>query len=368
MPSSYRVGVIGHTGRGNYGHGLDTCWLAMPEVQVVGVADADEAGRASAADRLQAPRAFADYRKLLDETKPQIVSIGPRWLDQHHAMVLAAVERGIHVYMEKPFCRNLAEADALVTACEKHNVKLAIAHQTRYSPYIQVIHDLIYDGKIGQVLELRGRGKEDGRGGGEDLWVLGSHIMNLMQTFGGEPSWCFAQVLEAGKPIRSQNVRPGKEGIGPLAGDTLSAMYGMAEGVTAYFASQRGMAGSPRRFGLQIFGSKGIIELTTGYLPQAAILLDSSWSPQRSGSQWQKISSAGIGKPETLMDPDHNLGNVAACRDLIEAIEEDRLPECNVYEARMTVEMIAGVFESHRLQAPAGLPLENRQNPLRSLS
>src|SRR6185295_12279839 len=83
MPAKYRVGVIGHTGRGDYGHGVDTVWLHLPAVEIVGVADPNSDGRAAAAKRLAAPQAFADYRKLLDETKPDIVSIGPRCLDKN---------------------------------------------------------------------------------------------------------------------------------------------------------------------------------------------------------------------------------------------------------------------------------------------
>src|SRR2546426_4181482 len=44
----YRVAVIGHTGRGNYGHGIDTVWNAFSQMEVVGVADPDEKGRAGA--------------------------------------------------------------------------------------------------------------------------------------------------------------------------------------------------------------------------------------------------------------------------------------------------------------------------------
>ena len=134
MLRKYRIAVIGHTGRGNYGHGIDTVWFDIPGCEIVGVADADEAGRAAAVERLKTPKGYADYRQLLDETKPDIAAIGPRWLDQHRDMVVAAAERGIHVYMEKPFCRTPQEADEMVAACEKHKVKLAIAHQTRYSP------------------------------------------------------------------------------------------------------------------------------------------------------------------------------------------------------------------------------------------
>lgn len=363
MPAKYRVGVIGHTGRGDYGHALDTVWLQIPEVEIVGVADADDQGRVETAKKLRAPRAFADYRQLLDETRPEIVSVATRWLDQHADMVIAAAERGIHVYMEKPMCRTLAEADRMVEACRKNNVKLAIAHQTRYSPKIQVIRDLIDDGAIGEILELRGRGKEDRRGGGEDLWVLGSHIMNLIHTFSGRPSWCFATVEQDGQPVREEHVEDGNEGIGPLAGDAVNAMYGLPDGVTAYFNSQRDTGKGSARFGLRILGSQGVIEILTGYLPSAGILADVTWSPMRSNARWEPISSAGVGKPESL-DGDNRTGNVVACRDLIDAIENDRLPECNVLEGRTTVEMIAAVFESHRLGQPVAVPLKNRENPL----
>ncbi|MEQ8789095.1 MAG: Gfo/Idh/MocA family oxidoreductase [Pirellulaceae bacterium] len=362
MPATYRIGVIGHTGRGNYGHGIDTVWLEMPDTEIVGVADAQEAGLKSAAARLKAPAAYADYRKLLDEQKPDIVSICPRWLDQHREMVLEAAQRGIHIYMEKPFCRTLAEADEIVAACQKHKIKLAVAHQTRYSPKMQVIRDLIYDGKIGEVLELRGRGKEDRRGGGEDLWVLGSHIMNLIHHLGGEPRWCFAVVQQDGRPLNKQDVAEGAEGIGPLAGDTVHAMYQLDDGVMASFDSCRDTAGG--RFGMQILGSKGMLDLTTGFLPPVNYLGDPSWSPGRSGKKWIPVSSAGIGEPEPLDASGHTAGNLAACRDLIAAIEEDRLPECSMYEARTTVEMIAAVFESQRQGRPVAVPLKNRENPL----
>ena len=199
----------------------------------------------------KSPPSFADYRELLDKTKPNIVAVCPRHLGEHRDMVIAAAERGAHVYMEKPFCRSLAEADEMIAALEKNKVKLAIAHQTRYSPKLHVVRDLIEDGRIGKVLELRGRGKEDQRGGGEDLWVLGSHIFNLMQFFGGEPTSCTARVLSQGKPVTKANVVDGPEAIGPLAGDNLAAMYEFPDGVMGYFNSVRGAGTKGTRFGLQ---------------------------------------------------------------------------------------------------------------------
>lgn len=371
MNGTVRVAVIGHTGRGDYGHGLDVAWLDVKRAKVVAVADADKMGLAAAAKRLSldAAASFVDYRKLLDDVKPDVVSICPRWLDEHHAMAMAAVGRGIHVYMEKPFCRSLAEADEIVDTCQRKHVKLAIAHQTRYSPRIEVVKKLIADGAIGDVLELRGRGKEDRRGGGEDLWVLGSHVFDLMRTFGGEPTRCYATVMQTGRAVEAGDVKPGNEGLGPLAGDDVSAMFELSSGAKGYFASRRNMGGAGR-FGLQVFGSRGIIEVLTGYLPSVKLLKDAAWSPGRGGAKWQNVTTAGIDQPELLKPAGGPLhpGNVAALEDLLDAIEQNREPKCGVLDARATVEMISAVFESHRVGGPVKMPLENRKHPLELLA
>ncbi len=172
---------------------------------------------------------------MLDEVKPDLVSIGCRWLDQHRDIVVEAANRGVHIYLEKPLCRTLAEADEMADALEQTHTKLVIAHTTRHSPKTEAMQQMLADGKIGRIMELRGRGKEDHRGGGEDLWVLGTHVMDLTRIFGGDPSWCFAMVTAGDHPMSKADVVEGNEGIGPLAGDALAAMYGMPDNATAYF-------------------------------------------------------------------------------------------------------------------------------------
>lgn len=252
-----RAAVIGRTGHGDYGHGLDLVWNDLPGVELVAVADDNKVGLAKKAQQLKVDKAFVDYRQMLDEVKPDVVSIGCRWLDQHRDIVVETAGRGVHIYLEKPLCRTLAEADDMVQALEKTHAKLVCAHTTRHSPRLKVMQDLVADGKIGRILELRGRGKEDQRGGGEDLWVLGSHVMDLIRIFGGDPAWCFSMVHADGKPVTKANVVEGAEGIGPLAGDAIAAMYGMPNDATAYFATQRKAAPKRTRFGLTILGTEG---------------------------------------------------------------------------------------------------------------
>jgi predicted dehydrogenase len=360
----YKVAVIGRTGRGNYGHGLDVVWNNVEQAQVVAVADEDAKGRAAAAKRLNAPRAYADYRLMLEKERPEIVSVAPRWLDCHRDMVLACAESGCHVLLEKPMCQTLEQADEMVAALEKKNLKLAIAHQTRYSPTLQHARRLIADGVLGDVVELRGRGKEDRRGGGEDLMVLGTHVMDLMRLFAGDPQWCFARVRENGKPITRDDVRDGAEGIGPLAGDEIHVMYRFGEPTMGYFSTHRAKDGAAARFGLRLYGTKGVLTTTTGALPEVWFVEDPSWQPGRSKARWRRISSNGIDQPETRTDPGQSFGNRLIALDLIRAVETDTQPKGNVYDGRAALEMILAVYESHRLNAPASLPLKTRVHPL----
>jgi hypothetical protein len=169
---------------------------------------------------------YADYREMLDKEKLDIVAVCPRWIDQHHAMLMAAAEHGCHVYMEKPFCPTLEQADEVVQALDMRHLKLGIAHIAHYTPQLAHVKKLIADGEIGDVLEIRARGKEDRRGGGEDLWVLGSHMLDLMRAVAGNNvAWCFARVTLGGKPITKKDVVEGAEGLGPLAGDGVDAIY-----------------------------------------------------------------------------------------------------------------------------------------------
>ncbi|MEX0937502.1 MAG: Gfo/Idh/MocA family oxidoreductase [Pirellulales bacterium] len=367
MAETYRVGVIGRTGHGDYGHGVDEVWKEFPNTPIVAVADDNKMGLAAAATRLQVDRTYLDYRKMLDEVKPDIVAICPRWLDKHHEMAMEAARRGMHIFMEKPFCPTLAEADDIIATCERTHSRLAIAHPTRYSPRLQSARQLIEDGKIGKVLEYRGRGKEDQRGGGEDLWVLGTHVMDMIRALAGHPEWCFALVTQEGEPVTAKHVVQGNEGIGRLAGDAIRASYGLANGATAYFSSYRGAAGRPSRYALQIYGSRGVIEILEGTMPEVRYLGDPGWSPGRSGAKWQPVTTGGIDQPEPLTDPIFNSRHGLAVRDLLEAIEQQREPACGMYEARGATEMIVAVFESHRQRRPVPLPLVNRQDPLAML-
>jgi predicted dehydrogenase len=362
-----RVAIIGHTGRGNYGHGVDTMWLSMPETEIVGVADADAKGLADELKKLKVEKGFADYHKMLAELKPEIVAIGPRHIDQHRDMMMAAIDAGAKgIYSEKPFVRSLVEADEVVAACQKHKVKLAVAHRNRYHPVMPVVAQLVKDGAIGRLLEFRARGKEDARGGSQDLWVLGCHLFNLINFFGGRPLTGSAVVLQDGRPVTKADVKDGDEGIGPLAGNEVHARFEMECGVPAFFDSVQNAGVRATGFGVQLIATEGVIDLRTDAEPAAHVFKGSPFRPTNEARAWIPITSAGVGKPEPLEDIKTLVaGHLLPGRDLIASIKEDRQPLCGVEDARTTIEMISAVFESHRLDGQrVTIPLKTRQNPL----
>lgn len=362
-----RVAVIGHTGRGNYGHGLDTLWKAIPATEIVAIADADAKGLETELKKIGTGKGFADYKAMLAEVTPDLVAIGARHIDQHRDMMLAAIQNGAKgIYIEKPFVRSPAEADEVIAAAEKSGTKIAIAHRNRYHPVMSTITHLIEAGEIGRVLEMRGRGKEDTRGGSLDLWVLGSHIFNLATLFGGEPTACTAGVYQDGKPITKAQVKEGDEGIGALAGNEVHARFELAKGIPLFFDSVQSAGVKEAGFGLQIIGTKGVIDFRIDQEPVAHLRPGSPFQPNLKASPWLPITTAGIGKPEPIANLGKKLSSHEnAGLDLIAAIQENRAPLCDAVQGRQTIEMICAVFESHRLNGQrVTLPLKTRVNPL----
>jgi len=353
------VGVIGHTGQGNYGHGQDAVWLKIPQTKIVAVADADPKGLAVAAQKLGGVKAFADYRAMLAEAKPDIVAICPRHIHEHRDMIVAAVEAGVKgIYIEKPFVRTLAEADEIVKLCADKGVRLAIAHRNRYHPVLATVKRLVDAGEIGELKEVRVRGKQDQRGGGLDLWVLGGHGFNLATLFTGPAISCEATILVESRPATKADIRPGDEGVGMIVGDEIHARYETKSGIPLYFDSKKGAGKPGGSFGARLIGTKGIISLQVDEEPLAILERDGKKTP---------ITSAGIGQPEPIQDIKLvNGGHHGAIRDLLAAIAEKREPLCGPEAGRETIELTMGVFASFAAGGKkVTLSLADRQHPLR---
>lgn len=364
---TYRAAIIGHTGRGNYGHGLDVAFVGLPGVEIVAVADPEEQGRRRVQAVTGAPRAYADYGEMLERERPDLVAVAPRWLDQREAMVVACAQAGVKaIYCEKPFARSLEEADRMLAACDARGVKIAVAHQNRARPAVWLAKELVTKGTIGRLRVIRTFGKQDHRGGGQDLLVLGTHMLDLMRFFAGEARWCHARVVAGGRDATRADVQPADEEGGLIAGDDILAQYGFDRGITGTYESTRSDdgGGSPYLH-TELCGTSGILvfwndaDTPIYHCPRPFALPDRA-------HEWEVLRPEPLPQPASTPPgaPAQHAANQALVRDLLAAVEQGRQPVSSGYDARAALEMILAVYESHRQGARVCLPLAERTHPL----
>jgi len=152
---SKRVGLIGS---GWYGKSALFRLLQVAPVEVVALCDVDRRMLAEAADMVAArqaskkkPRTYGDYRKMLKNEDLDIVQVSTP--DHWHALaMIAAVEAGADVYVEKPISVDVVEGQAMVAAARKHKRVVQVGTQRRSTPHITEARDtIIREGKLGKI-------------------------------------------------------------------------------------------------------------------------------------------------------------------------------------------------------------------------
>ena len=129
MAAKYRIGVIA-AGRIAREHGRG--WAECEHTEIVAIGDAHPEALASYAADFNVPNTYLDYREMLDKEDLDIVSVCS-WDPQHAEMTIAACSRRPKaVLCEKPMAISLGEAEAMVIAAARSQVKLAIGHQRRF--------------------------------------------------------------------------------------------------------------------------------------------------------------------------------------------------------------------------------------------
>lgn len=356
--------VIGDTKMGGYGHALHRMWQLRDDVEVVGLADPDEAGRAKHAAEAQAKRTYADYREMLEKEKPQFVTIGPRCTNNHLEYLLACAEFGCHGMMEKPLTMDLAEADEAIAALDAKNLKWSVAFNFRASPVFQYLRDqLLQENLIGELLEIRSRGKEDHRAGGEDIIVLGIHLFDMMAEIMGAPLSATSSLCkDNGNPCTPADVVEATEPLGPITGEKVFITYRFLRNLPGTFASRKSKAGNKGRWGMDILGTEGMVTIRMAPVPEVYVLKDPSHAPAKSGIAWEPLAGA----PEVDLKGSH-VGHYAPIIDsVVDSVKNDTRPLCSIHDARVATEMIQAAWQSHvDGGAPASIPLKQRTHPLK---
>ena len=150
------------------------------------------------------------------------------------------------------------------------------------------------------------------------------------------------------------------EPLGPIVGDRIHASYGFDKGIVGHFASTRNEGGNCGRWGLDIFGSKGIVSIRQEPGPRVRLLRERSWTPIENGATWENLPDA----PTVEMKNPELERYAPILDDLLLAIDENRLPRVSLQDGRASLEMIQAVYDSYVRSARVEIPLKERSHTL----
>lgn len=177
--SVYKVAFVG-TGGISRAHAK--YYVNNLSTEIVAACDIDPEKLRGFREQFAVPRGYEDYRELLAEEKPDLVSVCT-WHGTHSEISVAAAEAGVKgILSEKPMGRDLREARAMVAAAEAHGAKLAIHHQLRFAASYTAARKAIAAGAIGSPISLFWR-----TGGG--MLNNGCHGVDLFRWMLGDPGW-----------------------------------------------------------------------------------------------------------------------------------------------------------------------------------
>ena len=146
---------LGLIGCGWYGMEDAKAALRVGGVQIVSICDVDSEHLGQSADaleKLQAkrPQTFKLYQDLLKtDLDAVIIATPPHW---HALQLLAALDRGVDVYCEKPLSYDLREGRAMVDAVKKSKRLVQVGFQRRQNPAFQAVRQHIQDGNAGRIV------------------------------------------------------------------------------------------------------------------------------------------------------------------------------------------------------------------------
>ncbi len=349
MKPTVRVGLIGSQFISSiHADALQGCAHA----EIVAAASPRRPHVQAFAKKFGIPRVFTDYRELLAQPEIDLVVVGiPNHL--HCEVALAAAAAGKHIVMEKPLCLNLAEADRMIAACARAQVKLMYAEELCFAPKYVRLKQLLDSGALGHPTLLKQSEKHDGphaahfwdveRSGGGVTMDMGCHAIEFFRWMLGRPKIVsvYAQM--------STQVHGGKtkgEDNAILILEFENGAIGMAE------ESWTKLGGMDDR--AEVHGSKGVA--------YADLLHGNSIQTYSADGYDYAVEKAGSTKgwSFTIYEEAWNYGFPQEMAHFVDCVRLDLPPLVSGADGRAVLEVIFAAYESARTGRKVKLPFRTR--------
>lgn len=290
--------------------------------ELVAVCDIDE----SKFSLYPSVKHYTDYKKMLQEVKPDVVHIcTPHYL--HTEMVIFALEENVNVFCEKPLCIDKNDIPKILTAESKSKAMLGVCHQNRYNDASIFVKEYLKDKKIlganGYVSWKRDvsyynsdewRGKWATEGGGV-LINQALHTFDLMQWFTTYPSSISA--------VASNLSMQGQIEVE----DTVSIVANCNDFKFTFFATNANSKNIP--VSISIYTDKGLISIIDG-----KVMID---------NEIKTFDSYGKFYGKTY----YGSGHEVIIKDFYDCVEENKKFDIDGAEGAKVVNMILASYSSN---------------------
>jgi predicted dehydrogenase len=296
-------------------------------------------------------RCYADYKKMLQEIKPDIVTIAAE-SGKHAEMAIECLKAGTHVICEKPMALSTHDADAMIAVAKDTNKKLAVCFQNRFNAPVQQLRTAVDQGRFGRLLHgmiqvrwyrspayyaeapWRGTWKWDGG----TLMNQCIHGIDLLQwIMGGDAVRVRAATRNFIRPIEAED-------FGAAIVEFASGAVGIIEGSACIYPTDLNQR-------LSIFGEKG-----TAVIGGIAANKMETW--RVSGYETHYDSEEKVLAATEDRSSLYGSGHSDIFGDFIKAIEENGEPIASATKAKKALEIILAIYKSQKTGQAVDLPCD----------
>lgn len=294
-------------------------------------------------------RRYTDYIEMIEEVKPELVAICTE-SGKHAEIALNCIKRGINCIIEKPIALSIKDADEIIAASIKYNVKVCACHQNRFNKSVQKIREAIDMNRFGKLFygtahirwcrdheyydraSWRGTWEQDGGAlmnqciHNIDLlrWMMGSDIVEVV----GMTDKLNHDYIEA-------------EDFGIALVRFANGSYGIIEGTTDIYPKNLEET-------LYIFGEKGTVKAGG----QSVNVIE-EWRFSDLLDDPEEVKAKFHENPPNV----YGFGHTPLYADMISAIENDRQPYVTAMDGKKALELVLAIYKSASEGGIIKLPL-----------
>lgn len=294
---------------------------------------------------------YTDYKKMLAEIKPDLIAICTE-SGKHASIAIDCIQAGCNLIIEKPIALSMHDADAIIDAARKHDVKVCACHQNRFNKSVQKIREAVEKGRFGKMFhgaahirwnrgweyysraKWRGTWEQDGGA----LMNQCIHNIDLLRWMMGEE---IVEVFAYTDRLNHEYIQAEDLGLALIRFG--NGAYGLVEGTNNVYPKNLEET-------LYLFGEKGTVKAGG----QSVNVID----------EW--LFSDSLDDPEQVKRDYHEnppnvygYGHIPLYADVIDSIRNDREPYVTAEDGKNALELVLAIYLSASEGKPVQLPLSN---------